>query len=141
MSDWDIQISLDHDIVEIGGVLSGRVRWERPNDGAGERVRALELIVLYKTEGVGDTDSAEVAVVRLAVPSEGAVDQRFDLTVPVGSPISYDGSLMRVSWKFAVRLDIRLRRDYEHSEPILVVPTNGGGRYRSAHPLRPVLDQ
>jgi hypothetical protein len=89
---------------EPGGLLSGEyhVEWK-----AQSPPRAVELAVLWYTEGKGDEDMAVHHFERraseqgLAAALEGP--QRFAVTLP-RSPLSYEGVLIKIRWCVRVRL-------------------------------------
>ena len=142
MSDPDehLQLTLQNDMSEIGGVFRGRLVRVGDMDDLAEdsesRVRAVRLRLHYKTEGRGDTDSKTIETHEFPADEYGAVNADFELAIPDDGPISYDGQLIRVLWEIEARVDIKMRRDKRTTAAVLVLPTNGWGLYNLPHPLR-----
>lgn len=87
-----------------GETLSGEYRIESLD---ASQVRAVEVSVLWHTEGKGDEDMAVAAFwrhdaddIRPLVPGR---PQRFSTTLP-NSPLSYDGQIVKVHWCVRVRV-------------------------------------
>jgi hypothetical protein len=96
-----IEIFIDQGIVPTGGLLTGNVRWKgdrRPN--------RFIVAAQWETEGVGN---AEWGVGRAAIvePHGDALEVTFPvrLMIPHEGPISFEGTLMAIAWKLAVRVD------------------------------------
>ncbi len=140
MTDPDLDVDLDHPVAEVGGVFRGRIhRAGRVDDlveRTNRRVRAIELSLRYRAEGVGITDRATAATVQFPVDDYGRAGGRFELPVPGGDPISYDGALFRVRWEIEARVDTRWAFDPKTTIPVLVIPVGGLARYHAPHPLR-----
>lgn len=130
-------ITLDGYFAEPGGSVTGRV--ELPGvegtDPSVERIREVRVLLRYRTEGRGDTDSWEGSAQAFSVGVDGALTASFNLSVPHDAPVSYDGSLLRLIWEVEARTDLRMRIDKKTTELIVVVPTGGLGLYHHAHPL------
>ncbi|NLE39880.1 MAG: hypothetical protein GX621_17815 [Pirellulaceae bacterium] len=106
MNDPSVTIRLDdhgrnH---EPGEILSGEYRLESFPMG---RIRAVELSVLWYTEGKGDEDMAVHEFVRLDADNGDWIDPsrpvRFEVALP-NSPLSYDGSMLKIHWCARVRV-------------------------------------
>ena len=97
--------------------LDGDCRAYRPGDtlsgeywceslGAGQ-VKALEVSVLWHTEGKGDEDMAVHKFWRRDSADDRPVDpqqpERFSTTLP-NSPLSYEGQIVKVRWCVRVRV-------------------------------------
>ena len=130
-------IILDGEFAEPGGRITGRV--ELPGlegtDPTVERIREVRIMLRYRTEGRGDTDSWEGPAVSFPVGVDGALTADFTLDVPSDAPVSYDGNLLRLLWEVEARTDLRLRLDKKTSQSIVIVPSGGLGLYRHPHPL------
>jgi hypothetical protein len=137
--DPNLEIRLLHDIAEIGGHFTCDVKRSpsdgETNDGSFGQVRAVRIRLVSYTEGRGDVDTAEHAVVEMPVDQYGMASGQIQLGVPVDAPVSYDGSIIRVRWYIEARTDIALKRDQKSSADVLVVPVGGHGRYEYPHPL------
>ena len=97
-------------------VLLGNGRAYRPGDALDfeyrvdglhtRRIKAVEVSVLWYTEGKGDEDLAVHEFRRLDVAGDYAIDlaepQQFSTTLP-NSPLSYDGSIVKLRWCVRVR--------------------------------------
>jgi hypothetical protein len=71
-----------------------------------EQVRAVELSVLWHTEGKGDEDLAVHHFDRASRETDPEWDprqpRRFSTTMP-NSPLSYDGVIVKIHWRIRVR--------------------------------------
>lgn len=80
--------------------------WTLPDDIDGP-VRAVELSVMWLTEGKGDEDMGVHHFERLAPEEAGLVEggqrQTFAVRLP-RSPLSYDGIVVKVGWCVRVRV-------------------------------------
>lgn len=86
-----------------GGLLSGT--YEIRNILASE-IAAVELSILWYTEGKGDEDMAVHEFQRRATDDGDWIDTRpvaFKTTLPM-SPMSYDGLIMKIRWCVRVRV-------------------------------------
>ena len=87
-----------------GETLSGEYRVESlPSD----EVKAIELSVLWYTEGKGDEDMAVHEFKRFARDDGDWIDlrrpSRFTTILPA-SPLSYDGVILKINWCVRVRV-------------------------------------
>jgi hypothetical protein len=76
-----------------GETFSGEYRIESVSP---DEVRAIEVSVLWYTEGKGDQDSRLVSTVELANPGENEV-RPFNIRLPEG-PFSFSGKLISLVW-------------------------------------------
>lgn len=112
MSDPDITISLEghQRIYAAGDVLSAECRIQGYSLA---EPRALEVSVLWYTEGKGEEDLAVHYFNRLA-GEQGAVDLRrpysFSTRLP-NSPLSYDGLIVKIRWCVRARLFLARGRE------------------------------
>ncbi len=87
-----------------GDILSGEYRLEAFSLG---RIRAVEVSVLWYTEGKGDEDMAVHEFQRLSVDHGDWIDPsrpgRFSVALP-NSPLSYDGAILKICWCVRVRV-------------------------------------
>lgn len=71
-----------------------------------EQIEAVELSVLWHTEGKGDEDLGVHLFTRLSSVSDNRLDAqqcgRFSTELP-NSPLSYQGALIRIRWCVRVR--------------------------------------
>jgi len=143
MTAGDVQVLVDEDVVEVGGVLTGRLVRQPDTDGILEksRARSVRLQLRNFTEGRGDTDSTIARETELRIETHGGLDAPFRLEVPHYGPISYDGRLIRVKWELRARLDLKMARDATTTVPVLVLPAGGWAIYDKAHPLKGSSDQ
>jgi hypothetical protein len=86
-----------------GETLSGEYWIETAEPGA---VKAIEVSVLWHTEGKGDEDFAVHDFRRIAVEERVGMDPRcpglFSTVLP-NSPLSYDGQIVKIRWCVRVR--------------------------------------
>jgi hypothetical protein len=77
-------------------------------------VKAIELSVLWYSEGKGDEDLAVHEFWRWSVEDGNLLDpgrpEQFSTTLPA-SPLSYDGAIMRLRWCVRVRAFLRRGKD------------------------------
>lgn len=105
MNDPVISIRFDGNgqVYRPGEVLSGEYALERV---APETVKAVEVSVLWYSEGKGDEDLAVHEFWRRNVeegePLDPARPERFSTTLPQ-SPLSYDGVILKLRWCVRVR--------------------------------------
>jgi hypothetical protein len=71
-----------------------------------DEIRAVEVSVLWYTDGKGDTDMAVHDFRRIASEEDGWIDPRrpgrFSTVLP-NSPLSYDGAILKLQWCVRVR--------------------------------------
>jgi hypothetical protein len=102
-----LNLTLDdaRDAYQPGETLAGQYHL-----AADEGCEALEISVLWHTEGKGDEDMAVHYFERMAA-GDAAMDserpQRFSTVLP-NSPLSYDGVMVKIRW--CVRLRVFLGR-------------------------------
>jgi hypothetical protein len=105
-----VQFDDDHRVFQPGEVLSGSFHLAAVG---GREVEAVELSVLWYTEGKGDEDMMVHHFEALTL-EEGRIDpgpvRRFAVRLPQ-SPLSYDGLIVRVRWCVRVRAAIAGWRD------------------------------
>jgi hypothetical protein len=91
-------------IYQPGEVISGEYYLEAVPL---EEIRAIEVSVLWYTEGKGDEDLAVHDFRRLSPEDEGWVDPRrpgrFSAVLP-NSPLSYQGAIVKIRWCVRVRV-------------------------------------
>jgi hypothetical protein len=72
-----------------------------------EQIKAIELSVLWHTEGKGDEDMAVHEFCRRDADDDHPIDprqpERFSTTLP-NTPLSYDGQIVKVRWCVRVRV-------------------------------------
>ena len=94
-----------------GETLSGEYRLESVQR---EDVKAVEVSVLWHTDGKGDEDLAVHDFRRLSVEDGDWIDPRYPgrfCTVLPNSPLSYQGVIIKLRW--SVRVRVFLGRDKE----------------------------
>jgi len=86
-----------------GESLSGEYAFE---ELSAEQIKALEVSVLWYTEGKGDEDMAVHKFWRTDIENGNVIDPqrpaRFETILP-NSPLSYDGQIVKVHWCVRVR--------------------------------------
>jgi hypothetical protein len=104
MSDPGVQVQLEgeHRAYRPGEVLSGSFHLTSVE---GRAVEAVELSVLWYTEGKGNEDRG-IHHQESLTPGEAGFDprasRRFSVALP-HSPLSYDGFIVKVRWCIRVR--------------------------------------
>jgi len=94
-----------------GETLSGEYRLESIER---DEVKAVEVSVLWHTDGKGDEDLAVHDFRRLSVEDGDWIDPRYPgrfSTVLPNSPLSYQGVIVKLRW--CVRVRVFLARDKE----------------------------
>jgi hypothetical protein len=106
MNEGSVRILLDANrrVYQPGDLLSGEyqvesLRWMEP--------LAVEVSVLWHTEGQGDEDLAVHYFERMDAPAQAGVDlrrpRRFNTRLPY-SPLSYQGVIVKIRWCVRVRV-------------------------------------
>ena len=94
-----------------GQSLSGQYRLESVE---GDPIRAVEVSVLWYTEGKGEQDLAVHEFWRRDSQSGEWIDprrpERFSTTLP-SSPLSYDGQIIQIRWCVRVRAFLNRGRE------------------------------
>jgi len=114
MNDWEISIRLigDDHSYQPGETLSGEffVQIDEPQD-----IRAVEVSVLWFTEGKGDEDMAVHYFERISNENGQFIDmrksQQFATELPE-SPLSYDGVIVKIHWCVRIRVFLSRGRDF-----------------------------
>ncbi len=87
-----------------GDTLSGQYRMLGV---AGDRLRAVEVSILWHTDGKGDQDLSIHDFQRLSIEDGDWIDPRqpgrFSTTLP-NSPLSYNGAIVKLAWYVRVRV-------------------------------------
>ncbi len=130
-------LELEDMVCEVGGHFVGRLIRQADADGVStdSRARSVRLVLRLYTEGRGDVDRVDVSSLRFDLAPHGGLSAEFSLPVPATSPVSYDGTLMRVQYEIEARVDLKLARDEKYGRRVLVVPVGGLGVYDRPHPL------
>ncbi len=138
--DPTLSMTLTNNIAPVGTSFQGQLtRNPQLDDGqeAGKhRIQGVRLELGFTTEGRGDTDSAMVHHQEFPVDGWGRLAVHFQVPVPSGGPISYDGRLIRLRWELTATVMIKRAIDRRLEVPVLVIPANGWGVYDRPHPLR-----
>lgn len=132
-----VGLELDEQVCEVGGRFTGRLIRQADADGISNdsRARSIRLVLRVYTSGRGDTDRRDISTLTFDLEAHGGLNADFSLTVPADSPVSYDGSLMRIMYEIEARIDLKLARDEKYARQVLVVPEGGLGVYDRPHPL------
>jgi hypothetical protein len=119
MSEPEIIIRLDEDgrTYLPGGTLSGEYRIDAvpaSSGGIGQALQAIEVSVLWHSEGKGDEDLAVHEFWRKDAESGELGDpqrpNRFSTILPQ-SPLSYEGQIVKIRWCVRVRAIFKRGRD------------------------------
>lgn len=101
-----VVIHLDHrkTVYEPGEILSGELRVDPSH---GDELKAIELSVLWYTDGKGDQDLHVHYFRRWSqegdLPLDSTGTLRFQTILPQ-TPLSYDGLIVRIRWCVRVRI-------------------------------------
>ena len=90
-------------VVPSGSTLAGEFQIDAVSP---EDIRAVEVSVLWRTEGKGDEDMAVHYFQRYAAETSGPTLhelRQFSMQLPY-SPLSYDGHLLKIRWCVRVRV-------------------------------------
>jgi len=126
-----VELRVNSPIAEVGDAFSGWVH----RDALGGQVSSIQLSLQCRTEGRGDTETATVDYLQLPVESDGSLSSPFTLRVPPLSPISYDGSLIRVIYEIEAETDVLIAGHPKVEKRVLVVLAGGQELYDRPHPL------
>jgi hypothetical protein len=106
-----IRLDGDKRSYQPGDTLSGEYRLE---SFLWEEIEAIEVSVLWYTEGKGDEDLAVHYFRRLAASDEHWTDPalpgRFSTSLP-NSPLSYQGLIVKIRWCVRVRVFMTRERE------------------------------
>lgn len=91
MSELHIDIAGDVSRFAPGDVVSGEATWR-----LGVEPKAIELRLVWRTQGRGSTDEGVVQSMRLESPGLSGEDP-FAFTMPDG-PLSFSGRLISLAW-------------------------------------------
>lgn len=109
-----------------GEVLAGEYRIESL---ASDEIKAIELSVLWHTEGKGDEDMAVHEFQRRARDEGDWIDlrrpSRFSTTLPP-SPMSYDGAILKIRWCVRVRVFPRRGKELLGELPFVLGDVRAG---------------
>jgi hypothetical protein len=101
--------------------VKGTVTWP----AEGKQPQALIIMLAWRTEGQGTTDSQVVQKVRHQLSPPAPVNVPFDFEIPADGPVSYNGKLLRILWEIAVVIDIPWAMDKFEYASFQVVPHRG----------------
>lgn len=94
-----------------GEIIAGEYRLDAPQS---DQIDAVELSVLWYTEGTGDEDLAVHFFERRGQDANGRIDlrlpRRFSTQLPQ-SPLSYDGLIVKLHWCIRVRVFLPRGKD------------------------------
>ncbi len=113
MNNPSVTIRLDDNgrVYRPGETLSGKYQLQSVMQGD---VKAIEVSVLWYSEGKGDEDMAVHEFRRLSTEDGDWIDTsrpaRFDTTLP-NSPLSYDGVIVKIRWCVRVRVFLHRSKD------------------------------
>lgn len=106
-----LRIDGDRQIFRPGETISGTYQLDAPRP---EQIEAVELSVLWHTEGTGDEDLAVHFFERRSVEHGAAFDvsqpYRFSARLP-RTPLSYDGVIVKLHWCVRARVFLRQGKD------------------------------
>jgi hypothetical protein len=99
-----------------------------------DEIEALEISVLWFTEGKGDEDMAVHFFERIEKEAAGGVDfrqpRRFDTVLPY-SPLSYEGVIVKIHWCVRARAFLARGKQVVEERPFRL------GNIPSAHTILP----
>ena len=98
-----IAIDIDHHSVDVGGFVTGHVRWTSEDD---KRARRILVGLEWRTEGAGNRARGVSRAMSFAPkPDDRAAHFPFRLMVPHEGPVSFAGELITMGWHVKVRVD------------------------------------
>ncbi|HZZ27553.1 MAG TPA: hypothetical protein VFE46_06050 [Pirellulales bacterium] len=130
-----IQIDKRQQEFEPGEVLAGAFQIDAVDPAA---LRAVEISVLWFTEGAGDEDLGVHYFERVSaedVPELNLHQRRRFQTVLPNSPLSYEGFSVKICWCVRVRIFLREGRDFVAEKAFhlgAVPPPVGSGEQASS---------
>ncbi len=113
MNNPSVTIRLDDNgrVYRPGEILLGEYQLQSVMQGD---VKAIEVSVLWYSEGKGDEDMAVHEFQRLSAEDGDWIDParpaRFDTILP-NSPLSYDGVIVKIRWCVRVRVFLHRGKD------------------------------
>ena len=142
MSEPDVVVGFESDqrVFRPGEILSGHYRVDGINPA---QLTALELSVLWHTEGKGDEDLAVHLFQRFLADEAGRLDGReagwFSTQLPP-SPLSYEGRIVKIQWCVRVRLFLAGGREIVREEIFQLGETQPAGDGKPAGDAQPASD-
>ena len=118
MRDPSIFIRLigDSDHYDLGDTLSGEFFVDTDDP---ESIRAVEISVLWNTEGKGEEDLDVHFFKRIGNDNGDFIDMRqsqaFSTALPA-SPLSYDGVIVKIFWCVRIRAFLKGGRDFSSEQ-------------------------
>ena len=114
-------ISIRADSGETGFVPGELIRFACQIDAVpSKQVQAIEVSVLWRTEGKGDEDMGVHFFKRMTLGDEDESDfltqPKFETHLP-RSPLSYDGVILKIRWAIRVRVFMRNGKDFHLDYP------------------------
>lgn len=107
-----IRLISDSDHFDLGDTLSGEFFVDTEDPGS---IRAVEISVLWYTEGKGEEDLDVHFFKRIGNDNGDFVDMRqsqgFSTALPT-SPLSYDGVIVKIHWCVRIRVFLKGGRDF-----------------------------
>ncbi|HVA48468.1 MAG TPA: hypothetical protein VNH11_19040 [Pirellulales bacterium] len=142
MSEGSVRILLDGNrrVYQPGDLLSGAyqvdsLRWIDPT--------AVEISVLWHTEGQGDEDLAVHYFDRTEAAERGGTDfrrpQRFSTRLPA-SPLSYQGVIVKICWCVRVRVFLPRGREIVGESPFQLGTLPPARLAKAAPPVVPPVE-
>lgn len=131
MNDPAVTIRLDGNgrVYRPGDTLAGEYLLESVTPGM---VNAIEVSVLWYSEGKGDEDLAVHEFWRRSVEGGSLLDparpERFSTTLPQ-SPLSYDGVLMKLCWCVRVRAFVQRGKEVVGQKAFRLGHVPSAGRF------------
>jgi hypothetical protein len=107
-----VQIDQRQQVFEPGQVLAGAFQIDAVES---TEISAVEISVLWFTEGTGDEDLGVHYFERLSAddaPELNLLERRRFQTVLPNSPLSYEGLSVKICWCVRVRVFLRQGRDF-----------------------------
>ena len=112
-----IRLDTTHDWLRPGDILTGSFSLAGVT---ADEVAAVELSVLWHTEGKGDEDLAVHLFQRFSADDAERIDPkhpvRFSTQLPL-SPLSYDGVLIKIRWCARVRVFLQDGQEVVEERP------------------------
>ena len=143
MSEPSVVVGFESDqrMFRPGEILSGHYRASGIDPA---QLTALELSVLWHTEGKGDEDLAVHLFQRFLADEAGRLDGRqagwFSTQLPP-SPLSYDGRIVKIQWCVRVRLFLAGGREIVREEVFQLGDAQPASDGKSTSNGRPTSDR
>jgi len=129
------RVLFDRSEIEVGGLLTGRVRLLEDSPSLAKATR-LRLRAVCQAKGPGEPEEKVLNVAELAGPFKAQTDIPFRLPIPEQGPITYEGVILHLRWHLEVSLLVPRESALRYETDFQVLPARPSSPPRR-HPRAP----